>query len=110
MKYEIIGASITDIIIKGDNFLEHHFCKKTLSDYFKLTDDYDFVNPSHYKTGSKEVWEMMVELWGKEKYIAHCEMCAFKYRMRLGKKPGQSVERDLDKAEWYENKANELRD
>lgn len=72
-------------------------------------EDYNYIDPNHYKKGSKEVWEMMVAIWGKEAYIAHCEMCAFKYRMRLGEKPDQHIERDLAKAKWYENKANELR-
>jgi hypothetical protein len=36
-------------------------------------------------------------------------MTAFKYRMRLGLKPDQPIGRDLEKAMWYENKANELR-
>lgn len=36
-------------------------------------------------------------------------MTAFKYRMRVGKKPGQPVERDLEKAKWYEDKAIELK-
>ena len=70
--------------------------------------EYDFVNPSHYQNGSKEVYEMMIDIWGKEAYIKHCEMCAFKYRMRLGLKPDQPIERDLEKAKWYENKAKEL--
>jgi hypothetical protein len=70
---------------------------------------YDFINPDHYKSSTKEVWEMMLEIWGKEKFIAHCEMCSFKYRMRLGLKPEQSVERDLEKAQWYDKKANELK-
>jgi len=71
--------------------------------------DYDYINPDHYKSLSKEVWEMMVDIWGKEAFIAHCEMCAFKYRMRLGSKPDQPIERDLNKARWYENKAKELK-
>ena len=71
---------------------------------------YDFINPDHYKKGGKEVIEMMEDIWGVEKLIAHCEMCAFKYRMRLGEKPGQPINRDLEKANWYENKANELRE
>jgi len=70
--------------------------------------EYDFVNPSHYQNGGKEVYEMMIDIWGKEAYIKHCEMCAFKYRMRLGLKPDQPIERDLEKAKWYENKAKEL--
>lgn len=70
---------------------------------------YDFINPDHYKNSSIEVIDMMVAVWGEEAVIKHCEMCAFKYRMRLGLKPDQPIERDLDKARWYETKANELR-
>lgn len=73
-------------------------------------EDYDFVQkPPHYTSGSKEVIDMMVDIWGREKVAAHCEMCAFKYRMRVGKKPDQPIQRDLEKAQWYENKAAELR-
>ena len=74
-----------------------------------MPDNYDYINPAHYQTGSKEVWQMMVDIWGKDAYISYCEMNAFKYRQRLGLKPDQPVERDLDKARWYENKAKELR-
>lgn len=74
------------------------------------TSVYDFVNPQHYKKMSVETWEMMVSIWGAEKYAAHCEMCAFKYRMRLGEKPDQPVERDLEKARWYEDMAKRIRD
>lgn len=74
-----------------------------------VSEIYDYVNPHHYKKGSKEVWEMMIDIWGVDKYIAHCEMCAFKYRQRLGLKPDQPIERDLAKARWYESKADELR-
>lgn len=72
-------------------------------------DGYDHINPNHYKNSTKEVWEMMVDIWGKQAFIIHCEMTAFKYRMRVGLKPDQPVERDLDKARWYENKAKELK-
>ena len=71
--------------------------------------EYDYVNPSHYKKGGKEVIDMMLDIWGAEKLIAHCEMNSFKYRMRLGEKPDQPIQRDLDKAQWYELKAKELR-
>ena len=70
---------------------------------------YDYVNPSHYKQSDMEVWEMMLAIWGKDAFIKHCEMTAFKYRMRVGLKPGQSIGRDLSKAKWYEDKANELK-
>jgi len=67
------------------------------------------INPSHYKTTSKEVWEMMLAIWGPELFIAHCEMTAFKYKMRAGLKEGQPVERDLEKAFWYIKKAAEIK-
>lgn len=69
----------------------------------------DPINPDYYKRTSKEVYQMMIDIWGVEAYIAHCEMCAFKYRMRLGEKPDQPIERDLGKARWYEDMARRLR-
>jgi len=71
--------------------------------------DYDFVNPSHYKNFSVEVIDMMEKIWGKEATALHCEMCAFKYKMRAGDKPDQPIFRDLEKAQWYINQAKVLR-
>jgi len=84
------------------------FCDKVKESLNSKT-EYDFINPSHYKLGTMETFDMMVLIWGKEKAIAHCEMTAFKYRMRAGKKPDQSIERDMEKAKWYDNKALELK-
>jgi hypothetical protein len=69
---------------------------------------YDYINPQHYQNSSKEVIDMMVDIWGPRAVSLHCEMCAFKYRMRLGSKPDQPIERDLNKAKWYEDKRKEL--
>lgn len=74
----------------------------------KNLDAYDFINPDHYKKNNKEVWQMMVDIWGVEAFKLHCQMCAFKYRMRMGNKPDQPIEQDLLKAQWYESKAKEL--
>lgn len=71
--------------------------------------EYDFVNPDHYKQFSMEAIDMMVAIWGKEATALHCEMCAFKYRIRMGVKPDQPIERDLEKVNWYMTKAKELR-
>lgn len=68
----------------------------------------DQINPKHYQASGLETWEMMLKIWGKEAFIKHCEMCAFKYRMRAGLKQGASVETDLAKANWYEAKAKML--
>jgi len=69
----------------------------------------DAINPQHYKKGSKEVIEMMQNIWGVDNTIIFCEMNSFKYRMRAGLKPNQPIERDLKKAKWYEDKAQELK-
>lgn len=71
---------------------------------------YDYINPDHYKSFSKETIEMMIDIYGKNKVADYCEINAFKYKMRLGSKPGQPLERDLEKANWYLEKAKELRD
>ena len=71
--------------------------------------NYDFINPDHYKKYSVEVIDMMIAIYGKEKTAAYCELNAFKYRMRMGEKPEQPINRDLEKEKWYINKANELR-
>lgn len=74
-----------------------------------INSHYDNINPNHYKQGSKEVIEMMELIWGKEALISYCEMNAFKYRMRIGNKPNQPIEQELEKAKWYEEKAKKVR-
>ena len=72
--------------------------------------DYEMVNsPMHYNSYSMEVIDMMIKIWGIDKTITFCEMNAFKYRMRMGTKPGNSTDQDLDKEFWYLKKANELK-
>jgi len=71
--------------------------------------EYDYINPDHYKRGGKETIEKMVDIWGASAVATHCEITAFKYMERLGAKPDQPIERDLAKARWYLNKAEELK-
>lgn len=72
--------------------------------------EYENVNhPQHYNNYSKEVIDMMVDIFGKENTIKFCEMNAFKYRMRMGNKPGNDINQDLEKEQWYLNKAIDLR-
>lgn len=77
----------------------------------KITDEaIDNVNhPAHYKAHSKEVIDMMVDIWGTEKVIIYCEINAFKYRMRAGLKDINKINEDIKKAMWYEKKADELK-
>lgn len=70
---------------------------------------YDFINPEHYQKFSVETIDMMVAIWGPEKVATYCEINAFKYKMRVGDKPDQPIEQDLEKSRWYLKKAKELR-
>lgn len=74
------------------------------------TPNYEHVeHPAHYNTYPMETIDMMVAIWGKEKVADWCEITAFKYRMRMGTKPDNSIEQDLKKEQWYLNKAKQLR-
>lgn len=67
----------------------------------------DIIRPAHYQS-DVEVWEQMIRIWGVEQFIIYCKINAFKYRMRAGKKPGNSIHDDIEKALWYEKKIEEL--
>ena len=70
---------------------------------------YEQVNhPAHYNNYDVEVIDMMKRIWGIEDTIRWCEMTAFKYRMRMGTKPGNTIEQDLKKEKWYLDKKKEL--
>lgn len=66
-------------------------------------------HPAHYQKNGKECIDVMVERFGFTATIHFCELNTFKYEWRAGEKEGNSKEQDLKKAEWYRNKARELR-
>lgn len=73
-------------------------------------DNYEHVqHPAHYNNYSVEVIEMFRRIYGNEATAIWCEMTALKYRMRMGRKPGEPIERDMEKEDFYLNKAKELR-
>lgn len=70
---------------------------------------YEKVNhPKHYNKYGIEVIDMMVRIFGKEATINFCRLAAFKYRMRMGLKPGETIAEEEEKEEWYLKKAEEL--
>jgi hypothetical protein len=82
--------------------------KEYVKDQESQEDDlYSNITPAHYNKGEKEVWEMMVTLFGKDEFKSFCRLNAFKYRMRAGEKTEDPTE-DIAKAKWYENKLKEL--
>lgn len=66
-------------------------------------------HPQHYNAYTVECIEMMRRIWGNERTAQWCEMTAYKYRMRVGMKPDNSIEQDLAKEQWYLSMAKELR-
>ena len=70
---------------------------------------YEHVNhPNHYNIYDVEVVEMMKRIWGPEETAIWAKLNAFKYRMRAGTKPGNSIERDMKKEQWCLMKQREL--
>lgn len=90
------------VVFKDGNYLNYPLDQ--LLDH--IVND-DPINPDHYKSYSVETIDMMIAIYGKEKVAIHCELTAFKYRQRLGKK--DSIEQDMEKEKWYLDKAKELR-
>ena len=72
---------------------------------------YEMVNhPTHYNQYDIEVIDMIIRIWGPEIAALWCDITAFKYRMRMGTKPDNSIEQDIKKEQWYLNKSKEIRE
>lgn len=67
-------------------------------------ENYEMVNhPSHYNRYSVEAVEMARRIWGDEALKTAAEITAFFYRMRMGLKPDNSIQQELDKEEYWLN-------
>lgn len=64
-------------------------------------------NAKHYDDQRINVIHQMEAIWGTTAVQVFCEMNAFKYRMRLGKK--DATELELKKINWYETMAKYLK-
>lgn len=70
---------------------------------------YEMVNhPNHYNRYSIEAVEMARRIWGDEAMKTAAEITAFFYRMRMGLKPENSVQQELEKEEFWLNYAKNL--
>mgnify|MGYP003292274258 CR=1 FL=1 len=66
--------------------------------------NYEMVNhPSHYNRYSVEAVEMARRIWGDEAIKTAAEITAFFYRMRMGLKPENSIEQELEKENFWLN-------
>ena len=83
---------------------------KTELNETKSEEKYEMVNhPTHYNNYDKEVIEMMINIWGPEETAIFCKLDAFKYRLRMGTKPDNDIQQDLNKEKWYLKKFHELK-
>lgn len=92
------------------------FVSSTLNDAIDVSantekdKNYEMVNhPKHYNQYDIEVIDMMRKIWGDEDTIIFCRLNAFKYRMRMGLKPNNSIDQDLQKEKIYLNYIDEIR-
>lgn len=75
----------------------------------KTKETYDkHGSASHYDDQRINVIHQMEAVWGTHAVMIWCEITAFKYRMRIGKKDNPSLE--LKKIKWYETMAKYLKD
>ena len=97
-----------DNCITDNDGSPNHSWSDCADEYFiKLSGD--MVNhPSHYKNKQFECIDVMLDIFGKDKTLAFCELNAFKYLWRADNK-GTDIQ-DKKKAIWYLNKYIELKE
>ena len=105
---KIYISEIDECITDNQGLVYHHWNNKEANQYFiKLSED--MVNhPSHYKNNKYEAIDIMLDIFGKDKTLAFCELNAFKYLWRADNK-GTDIQ-DKKKAIWYLNKYIELKE
>lgn len=110
-----IYISEEDGCITDNNGELNHKISEPFESFFfiKVTDtpklQEEMVNhPSHYKNNKYECIDVMLDIFGKDKTLAFCELNAFKYLWRADNK-GTDIQ-DKKKAIWYLNKYIELKE
>lgn len=93
----------TSTYVYNKTFLKHMQPSKNKKNTDKIN------HPHYYTQGGIECIEAMISAYGKEAVMNFCKCNAFKYLWRAGiKKEGASLEQDIKKAQWYQNKLIEL--
>lgn len=64
---------------------------------------YDFVKPNHYQLfpGMKDTFEIHKAYLTREEFIGWIKGTILKYKMRIGEKPGEDYQREMDKINVY---------
>lgn len=108
---KIYISELNGYITDDQNKVNHYWSNEESEQYFiKLPKSKkEMVNhPSHYKNNKYECIDVMLDIFGKDKTAAFCELNAFKYLWRANNK-GTDIQ-DKKKAEWYINKYIELKE
>ena len=101
-------------ITDNDKNINHKWHDDWILEFFiRITDTLEsqkeMVNhPSHYKNNKYEAIDIMLDIFGKDKTLAFCELNAFKYLWRADNK-GTDIQ-NKKKAIWYLNKYIELKE
>ena len=66
-------------------------------------EEYDFIKPKHYEVfpGMEDTFEIHRSYLTSEEYIGWLKGSILKYKLRMGEKPGESYERDMNKINIY---------
>lgn len=111
----LLYTSESDDCITDNQGNKYHYWKyNCIKEYFEKVytlsnEQKEMVNhPSHYKNNKYECIDVMLDIFGKEKVLAFCELNVFKYLWRANNK-GTDIQ-DKKKAEWYINKYIELKE
>ena len=65
------------------------------------TTNYDYINPEHYHKYGVDTVEIIDKIAGHFLTAQWCKWNAFKYRMRMGEKPGADINTDMEKEKKY---------
>ena len=65
----------------------------------------DNINPAHYRHGSMEVIDIMIDQLSADEFKGFCKGLIIKYLLRADFKNGME---DYKKAQWYMNKMIEV--
>ena len=101
-------------ITDNDKNINHKWHDDWILEFFiRITDtsesQKEMINhPQHYKNNKYEAIDVMLDIFGKDKTAAFCELNAFKYLWRANNK-GTDIQ-DKKKAIWYLNKYIELKE
>jgi len=70
---------------------------------------YDYIKPKHYQLWEgMEPFELHKKLLSESEYIGFLKGNIIKYKLRIGDKPNEPIERDLEKIKVYQKELNKI--